>query len=291
MENEKNGNLPLDGEHLTREMNVAGRNVNVVYDKTDTEFSNPIGSSEPEGLEGEELNSWKDKAGNELKAMRSANDRYAETAQMKREIEDLKAKFEKEKQEWELSRNKVTETPKIEKTEKPDFYKILSDVSGENIRDIDEELEFEEDNKKLYRKAKRLYEQKKDDYILSQTNPSFNPSELVEKSLLRNKIEQDGNDYTSVEAFSKLRGWKVNSYSYDAFKNANPKTESKTDKINQFAQKTDFVWIPAGEKVKTASEKPLEDMFNTSDELEDWVESEMEKSNPDPRAVAFSNSL
>jgi len=288
MEN-KNGNLPIENENIvTREEVVAGRNVEVIYDKDDTEFTSPKGSSEPEGLEGEELDQWKANAGNEFKMKSSANDKYAEAAKMKREIEDLKAKFEREKQNWEAQ--KSTYKPQVEikeKTKKPEWYDILSEVTGETIRDIDDELEFEEDNKKLYRKAKRVYEQKKDDYILSLTQQTVNPKDLVEKSLLRNKIEQDGNDYASIEAFAKLRGWDVNSYSYDAFKNANPDKTSKTEKINKFAQKTDFIWIPKGEKVASAKEKPLSDMFDNIEQLEDWVEEEMKKDHPDPRAIKF----
>jgi len=221
--------------------------------------------------------------------MKVSNDKYVDAAKLKREIEEERLKLEEDRKKWKQERDSYKPpTEKVDSVEKPNFYKILSDLSGEDIRDLDDELEFEEDNKKVYRKAKRIFENAKDDYLLSQSRPSVSPSELVEKSLLRNQIEQDGSDYASVESFAKLRGWKVNSYSYDAFKNANPKQTSETEKINKYAQPTEFVWITPGNKVQSlADTKPLTDMFDNLDDLENWVELEMKKEKPDPRAIEF----
>lgn len=274
------GNIPEDV--VSRQEQVAGRTVDVVYNKDDTEFSTPLGAKTPDGLEGEELTNWQEQAGNEFKMKSSANDKYAEAAKLRSEIETEKAELAKQKEEFNKLKSEYKQPVKAT-SDKPDFYKILSENSDTVIRDIDDEIDFKEDNPKAYLKAQRKYEQEKDKFILSRTS---NPSDKIETILMRERIERDGAEYSSVESFAKLRGWKVDAYSYDAYKNANPKRESTTNKINKFTQPTDFVWLDPGKKVEPIGKK-LVDEFETREELDKYLDSEMEKEHPDPRVLEF----
>ena len=277
------GNDPLNENVVTRKEIVANQSVDVLYDKDDTEFKTPLGAKNPDGLEGEELEAWHGKAKNEFKMAKSANDKYSEAAELKREIKNEREQLKKDMEAFKELKRDYKAPEKEVVADKPDFYKILSEVADKPIRDIDDELEFEEDNRKLYLKAKRKYENEKDSFIMSRTT---NPSNKIESILMRERIERDGAEYGSVDAFAKLRGWKVDSYSYEAYKNANPKKDSETEKINKYTQPTDYVWLDAGKKVTPVGKK-LEDQFENADDLSAYLDSEMAKEHPDPRVLEF----
>lgn len=299
MENEEHGNLPKELENLvSRTEIVAGHEVEVYYDKEDTGFTTPKGSSEANDLSGDELQSWKKKADNEFRMKSSANQKYAEAAERLREVEKGKAELERLKEE--LAKMKADLQQQRENglngktqinSDKPDFHKILSELSGEKIESIQDEMDFEEDNEALYRKAKSIYEQRRDDYLLSKISIG-DPKDIVKSTLLRSKIEQDGNDYEKVKQYASLRGWKVDEFSYEAYKKANPTTESITEKINQYAQPADIIWITPGSRAGSQQQvKTLEEEFSgRREDLENYCESELMKENPDPRVIAFIES-
>ncbi|MBS3741973.1 MAG: hypothetical protein KGY74_07635 [Candidatus Cloacimonetes bacterium] len=216
MEQKNAGNQPEKKEQLK----IAGKSTTVEYLK-----DGEVNVHNPEGLEGEELESWQKQAESEISALARSNKKGYDA---NRKLE----KVEKEKQEAEKTWQQIQK-------EKQELQKLKSELKN---REIEEPLDIRSElGVKTYEEVRDILDSDPEKYFAamnkvtskSSRSAQKRASSEAQKAVLRNKITSEGYDPAEVESFCEgYLGAPFTQNGYDVYKRMHPNSgKTETDAI------------------------------------------------------------
>ena len=249
-----------------RLVEVAGQKVVV---ETDEEGNNRVGN--PEGLEGEALKNWQEKAENEVKAMSIATQKYQQTSEAKKQLDEEYAKRQREIEEREQRLRAEQEKFNKQRTEAETQQRIARS-SAERSEQYAERV-----MKELGIKTSEEYQDKLDEdrlAVLKAERKVANEMALeeqeqqrkqIEESLLQksayndlaNRVANDGYKMEDFERWARNGQLPVNQRTFGFFKQEaqQNKLGFEINNIQRVKQQT-VSFLPLGDIAPSLSKKP-----------------------------------
>lgn len=238
------GNEPVQNVK-SEDLVVGGHNTKVSYHD-----NGEITVEEPHGLSDAEVTEWRNKATNEIKALKKANDNYSKAKQKEVEVSEREKALEKKQAELEAKLAELEGKVK-EPTTKDNFYGYGSKEDLEQAL-LDEPFEvFMRMEQSLETKISKKYEDK------------FN--NVSSEMSLRSVIERDGYSFQEVEQFARSLGANVNLQTFNTFKKVSSKAPAKSafDSISEIQDSAiKFIKGSRGDKETVESYDPTSNPYS-----------------------------